>query len=129
MKLQRTRQEPLADVYARAPIGFHDDIPVFSRADEYIDNYDKIANDHLAFLNGDSAISFPPEYFVRQMESSTSALVRKYSEPGMKILDVGVSRGYLLSYFDDLDRYGLDISLGYLEIARSKGIEVCYSRI
>jgi SAM-dependent methyltransferase len=129
MKLKRTENEPRSGVYARTPIRFHGDIPVFSESDEYIENYEKIASDHLSFLKGDSAISFPPEYFVRQTESSTAALVRKYSEPGMKILDVGVSRGCLLSYFDDLDRYGLDISLGYLEIARARGIEVCYSRI
>ena len=126
---QHEHETRLFEIYARAPIRFNGDIPVFSEVDEYIDNYERIARDHLAFLNGDSRFSFPPEYFARQTEASTVSLLRKYAKPGMKILDVGVSRGYLLSYFDDLDRYGLDISFGYLEIARSRGIEVCYARV
>jgi len=42
---------------------------------------------------------------------------------------VGVGLGRLLARFPAMQRYGMDISLGYLEIARSKGIEVCYALV
>jgi SAM-dependent methyltransferase len=32
-----------------------------------------------------------------------------------------------MSQFPDLERYGMDISFGYLEVAQSKGINVCYA--
>ncbi|MBN1886753.1 MAG: class I SAM-dependent methyltransferase [Thermoflexales bacterium] len=64
-----------------------------------------------------------------QSENSTVALIQKYSRPGDKILDVGVGLGRLLSHCPNLQKYGMDISLGYLEVAQSKGIEVCYALI
>jgi ubiquinone/menaquinone biosynthesis C-methylase UbiE len=63
------------------------------------------------------------------MENSTIRLIEKYSWPGDIILDVGVGLGCLLSHLSSLRRYGMDISFGYLEVAQSKGVEVCYALV
>jgi SAM-dependent methyltransferase len=72
---------------------------------------------------------FIPEKLWVQIENSTVALIQKYAKPGKKILDTGVGLGRLLSQVPDLHRYGMDISFSYLDIAKSKGIEVCYALI
>lgn len=64
-----------------------------------------------------------------ELENSTAALLNKYIQPGEKILDVGVGLGRLLSRFEHLQRYGMDISWSYLEHTKKTGIEVCFSRI
>lgn len=116
-------------IYARKPIGLHGSIPIFSESNEYTDNYERISDDHLSSLHGDETNPFIPEDVWVQMENATIALVRKYSSPGNMILDVGVGLGRLLSHFPELQRYGIDISFGYLRSAQKKGIEVCYSLV
>lgn len=65
----------------------------------------------------------------QEIEESTAALIRKYAVPGNRILDVGVGLGRLLSRFPELERFGMDISRGYLRVAQGKGIQVCCSKI
>jgi ubiquinone/menaquinone biosynthesis C-methylase UbiE len=117
------------EVYARKPLGFQGSIPIFSRANEYTDNYERISADHLVSFYREGKNPFIPEEVWVQMENSTIELVKKYSSPGDRILDVGVGLGRLLSHFPQLQRYGIDISLGYLRSAQEKGIEVCYSLV
>lgn len=114
-------------VFIRKPISYKGTIPVFSCPNEYMDNYEKISKDHLESLQRNGTNPFIPEEIWVQLEKSTAALIKKYSRPGDSILDVGVGLGRLLSHFPDLNRYGMDISFGYLEVARGKGIEVCYA--
>src|SRR5262245_52174866 len=83
----------LSDVYARQPLRFHDKIPIFSKADRYIENYERIAHDHLTALQGLIPNTFNPDYFVHQMEYTTAMLLRKYVRPDSVVLDVGVGRG------------------------------------
>ena len=116
-------------IYARKPIHFHGTIPIFSEPTEYTENYEKISQDHLASFHKDGTNPFIPEDLWVECENSTRRLIQKYSEPGNRVLDVGVGLGRLLSPLPQLKRYGMDISFGYLEIAESKGIEVCYGLI
>ena len=116
-------------VYARKPIRFHVTIPVFSVPTEYIENYEKISKDHLDSFYKDGTNPFIPEDLWIECENSTIELIRKYGKPGGRILDVGCGLGRLLSPFSQLERYGMDISFGYLEIAQSKGIDVCCALI
>jgi 2-polyprenyl-3-methyl-5-hydroxy-6-metoxy-1,4-benzoquinol methylase len=115
--------------YVRPPLGWHDSIPVFSERTEYVDNYEQISADHLAAYRKDGSNPFMSSELWEEMEASTAALLQKYSAAGDVVLDVGVGMGRLLARFPSLRRYGMDVSTGYLEIARSKGIQVCYSLI
>jgi ubiquinone/menaquinone biosynthesis C-methylase UbiE len=117
------------EIYIREPVSFHGSIPVFSVTNEYTENYEQISDDHLKSLWQNGINPWIPEDLWVQMENSTVELVKKYSEPGDMILDVGVGLGRLLSHFPHLQRYGMDISVGYLEQAQAKGIEVSYAMV
>ena len=117
-------------VYARTPLEMRRTIPVFSVPNEYTENYARIAADHLqAIRDRHIANPFIPEELWVQLEDSTAKLIEKYSKSGDMILDVGVGLGRLLSRFANLQRYGMDISFDYLEVAQAKGIEVCYAMV
>lgn len=119
--------------YKLHPRDFIDDIPVFSENDHYIENYDRISRDHLDYYEKTGHNPFMNEDHWREIEASTEVLVRRYinksSDKIDRILDVGVGMGRLLENFPSLERFGMDISRGYLRHAKSKGIEVCLSRI
>lgn len=117
------------EIYIREPISLHDSIPIFSVTNEYTDNYEQISNDHLKSLCQNGINPWIPEDLWVKMEHSTVELVKKYSKPGDLILDVGVGLGRLLSHFPHLQRYGMDISFGYLEEAQAKGIKVSYAMV
>jgi len=121
------KHDSLSDVYSRKPLRWHRGIPVFSEENEYTKNYERIAEDHLAWHRKDGTNPFIPADLWAVMERSTVGLVRKYTSPGHRILDVGVGLGGLLAHFPDRRRFGMDISFGYLENAQGKGIEVCFS--
>jgi 2-polyprenyl-3-methyl-5-hydroxy-6-metoxy-1,4-benzoquinol methylase len=115
--------------FAVAPLHVVDGIPVFSRPDRYSANYERIAADHLRSLAEHGTNPWIPETLWKELETTTVRLIEKYVRPSDAILDVGVGLGRLLSYFPTMRRHGMDISLGYLAIARQQGIDVCYSRI
>jgi SAM-dependent methyltransferase len=119
----------IATVYAREPLSFRDSIPVFSLPDDYIENYEKISADHVSAMTEENENPWIEEELWTAMEASTIELVKKYSQPGDTILDVGVGLGRLLSQLPLLQRYGMDISFSYLKRAKAKNLEVCYSRI
>jgi SAM-dependent methyltransferase len=118
-----------ATVYAREPIEIRDGVPAFSLPDDFVRNYERISADHLASLESKGTNPWIPERLWVEMEETTVALVRKYAKSGAAILDVGVGLARILSRFPGLRRFGMDISWGYLKVARTKGVEVCYSRI
>ena len=115
--------------YALDPISIEDGIPVFSRPDDYQENYARIANDHLAYLASNGENPFIPERLWNEIEESTVRLLRKYTKDGDRILDAGVGLGRLLSHVPSLQRYGVDISADYLQRARNKGIDVALAKI
>lgn len=115
--------------YRLSPLTRLDGIPVFSESDHYVENYQKISSDHLESFLRDGLNPFMDERHWREIERSTELLLQKYSAPGAKVLDVGVGMGRLLERFPALDRYGMDISMGYLKVARAKSIQVCMSKI
>lgn len=115
--------------FDRDPITFRDGIPVFSPTDDYAKNYERIANDHLDAERVTGQNPFIQEDLWLAMEDATADVIAHYSQDGNSILDIGVGTGRLLSRFPNLQRFGNDISFSYLNVAREKGIEVCYSRI
>lgn len=113
-------------VYARPPLSVARDIPVYiADTTPYLDNYAKIAADHLENLRIHGVNPWIDEDFWQEMELSTETLAKKYSKPGDRVLDVGVGLGRLLDRFEGWERYGVDISLDYLTESKKKGIEVC----
>jgi SAM-dependent methyltransferase len=117
------------DQYIKEPIEWFDGIPVFSKSDFYNENYERIANDHLRHFEKTRLNPFMNEDHWLEVEDSTSDIVDKYCAARDRILDVGVGMGRLLDRFPKHDRYGMDISRGYLKHAKVKGIDVCLSRI
>lgn len=112
-------------VYSRKPIRYHGKIPVFSESNEYTQTYEEMSKPRLEYLakHGD----LEPER--RESEYSTVKLIKKYGKPGQSILDVGIGLARQLSHFPEMERYGIDISYGYLEEAEKKGIDVCYALV
>jgi len=106
-----------------------DGIPVFSARDRYVDNYTKIAADHMAAMQQGNENPFIDNDLWVELENSTRILVQKYVADGARILDVGVGLGRVLGPLDSLQRYGIDISFDYLHKARECGFEVAFSRI
>lgn len=102
---------------------------MFSEVDTYIENYDRISKDHLSHLDCTGHNPFIPEDLWQESESNTVELVRKHTESGKRVLDVGCGTGRLLSMLSNFDRYGLDISAGYLLRAVQTGADVCLSKI
>jgi len=122
----------LTDIYKIHPLRFADSIPVFSEVNEYIANYRRIALDHLAEMHKTGANPFIPEDLWVELENSTKELILKHSEGKSRcvILDVGVGLGRLFAPLPtSFEKYGMDISMDYLKIAQSKGIDVCYSLV
>jgi SAM-dependent methyltransferase len=118
------------ECYKNSPLKVEDGIPIFSQNDFYVENYDRISDDHLRHFEATGNNPFMQEEHWKEIEQSTEDLVNKYAAgPRVKILDVGVGMGRLLERFPKLSRFGMDISRGYLEYAKNKGIEVCMSRI
>jgi len=115
--------------YARTAIRVVEGIPVFSEENEYTRNYELIARDHLDSILHGKGNPFIPDAIWNELEASTIEFVRKYARPGDRILDAGVGLGRLLDLVPELERYGMDISFNYLQVARSKGIDVCYAQI
>jgi len=120
----------LNDCYKRRPLRIENNIPIFSQSDFYTENYDHISEVHLKHYQSTGHNPFMPEDHWKEIEKSTEKLINKYLDASIiNILDVGVGMGRLLDNFHKLNRYGLDISLRYLDYAKAKGIEVCLSRI
>jgi SAM-dependent methyltransferase len=119
----------MAESWKSAPLETVDGIPVFTKTDRYVANYQHIAKDHLERMRPGAANPWIPDALWEELETSTGTLIRRYARPGDKILDMGVGLGRVLSHFPELERHGIDISLDYLRIARDVGIEVAFSRI
>ena len=126
------------NLYNRKPLEVKKGIPFFTRPDEYTQNYEDISSDHTQSTEDIDSNPWIPIDIWNEMESSTIDIFTKHSnvrnkKQKLKLLDVGVGLGRLLeklcSDHKNIDAYGMDISMSYLQVAKSKGIDVCYSKI
>lgn len=118
-----------ADIYSRKPESVQNGIPVFSGRDAYVENYEKIASDHVSQISETQENPFMEEELWVSLEASTRAYIQRHVSKGSRILDVGVGLGRLLEPLTEYKRYGVDISLDYLAIAKRRGIEVALAKI
>lgn len=117
------------DLYKREPLYVEDGIPVFSGVDFYVENYEKIAQDHLEKISEGHENPFIEEELWVALEENTRAHIKRHVKPGSRVLDIGVGLGRVLEPLTDYERYGIDISLDYLKQARARGIEVAMAKI
>ncbi len=114
--------------FKREPLAHVNGIPVFASSDRYVENYQKIAADHVAAMKPGAANPWIPDALWEEIERSTIDLVREHSRSGQCILDVGVGLGRLLARLDGLERHGVDISFEYLRTARETGVNVAFAK-
>ncbi|MBK9283216.1 MAG: class I SAM-dependent methyltransferase [Sphingobacteriaceae bacterium] len=117
------------NLYKNSPLKFVDEIPVFSETDKYINNYEEISKVHITELSNTGHNPFIPESQWMELELSTVRLIRKYVKENDKTLDIGVGLGRTLSHFQNIKKHGVDISLDYLKISKSKGIDCALAKI
>ena len=119
----------MSDKYKRRPLRTAGGIPVFAETDDYVENYDQISSDHLASVDRGEGNPFMEEALWQDIEANTIDLIQRSVPEGRSILDIGVGTGRLLARFPGLDRYGIDVSLGYLERLDDSGIDVCMGKV
>lgn len=118
------------NLYNKEPLYIENGVAVFSENDNYIENYEKISQDHLTHLAEQGENPFMSEEYWQSLEAVTLNQIVSILQPGDKILDVGVGLGRLLSKVEsNIEKYGVDISKSYLGEAKDKGITVCLSKI
>jgi SAM-dependent methyltransferase len=116
--------------FKKEPLKERDGIKYFSLPDFYTENYEKISADHISHFTKTESNPFIEETLWQESEEATVAEVKKHLKPGFKVLDVGVGLGRLLEKLPvDIEKYGIDISEGYLNIAKDKQITCFYSKI
>jgi len=131
------------DYYKTPPLRELDGIPIFSDQDAYIENYLQISSDHVAAISDESENPWIASETWEEMECSTLKHIissidelsnqrRPHSQ--LKVLDVGVGLGRLLAKIQSnsdtrLALHGIDISMPYLKIAKTKGFNVAMSKI
>lgn len=115
--------------FSREPLRTDRGIPVFCESDSYVDNYAKIASDHVESMRPGADNPFIPDELWKTLDQSTRALIEKHVQAGQSILDVGVGLGRVLAPLQHLTRHGVDISLDYLEHAKRAGINVAFARV
>lgn len=117
------------NLFLRAPLFTHNEIPVFSSPDDYVLNYDQIAADHIESIEENGLNPFMDESHINEINSETVDFINGLSHRAQSVLDVGVGLGEMISQLDIPQKFGVDIALDYLELAKSRGISVAMSKI
>lgn len=115
--------------YRRPPLRVVEGIPVFCEPDGYVRNYERIAADHLSYMAEHNANPFMTDAQVEDADNSTRRLIDQFVSEGAWLLDAGVGTGSLIGRLTKYHRFGVDISLDYLRIAREHRIDVALSKI
>lgn len=116
-------------VYKDEAVKIIDGISCFCEVNDYVENYDKIAQEEIKGLKEEGRNPFMDEEPWKNAEQDTADICNQYIKPGDKILDVGCGTGRMLSYFADVEKYGIDISIDMVKMSRGKGIEACMGNV
>ena len=124
-------EPPVDEIYSRQPRCFERGVPVFidRQNDAYIENYDQISSDHIASIEMGNGNPFIDSKIWTDLERNTLVQGRQYVQPGMTVLDVGVGTGRLLSHFPEARRYGIDVSINYVQRLADSGVKVAVGNL
>ncbi len=90
---------------------------------DYLENYDRIAQDHVRYWRETGGNPFQGESVRLHNEATTLEMIRRHLQPGDVILDAGCGMGDLMLQLPG-DVIGLDISTDYLKVAAERGLTV-----
>lgn len=117
------------DIYVKQPITVVNNVPVFCDHGEYVNNYEKISQDHIDAITVNSSNPFIADEVWEEIEKNTFNSLINTVKAGDRVLDVGVGTGRLLKHLDNVEKYGIDISLNYLQRLIGSDIEVCMGSV
>lgn len=123
------RDEMEQGLYTREPIRIQNGIPVFVDGGEYAENYEKISSDHINAIDGGMENPFIDSMVWKEIENNAINALIENVKDGEKVLDIGVGTGRLLRGVPRAKRYGIDVSLNYLERLSDSGIELCMGSV
>jgi len=104
-------------------------VPIFSERDDYIKNYEVIAEDHLACLSKNDSNPFMTSNQIQASVIAAQSMICRFLNSGESILDAGVGCGQVLKPLKNYQRYGVDIAISYLNKAKENDIEVSMAKL
>lgn len=116
-------------VYKKEALSYIHDVPVFCKTNDYVENYDEIAQILIKSIKEEGRNPWMDEEHWKDSEGDTAEICNLYLNPGDRVLDVGCGTGRMLSYFSGVEKYGIDISIDMAEMSRKKGIEACMGNV
>ena len=118
------------DVYNIEPIQILEGIPVFTDLNtKYIKNYDLIAQKHLDGLEKTGENPYGNKRYTEFSNRHYLGYVNKYTKDNDFVLDAGISLGDIMFNLNTPNKYGVDISIDYLRIAKKYNIELCLAML
>lgn len=116
-------------IYREHAVRIVNEVPCFEEASDYSKNYDEIASTLIEGLKKNNENPWMQDELWKQSEIDTVNLCNSFVKPAMNILDVGCGTGRLLGYFNDVNKYGIDISVDMARMCRDNGIEACMGNV
>ena len=114
--------------YRYNPLNYNDLIPIFCRTSEYIQNYDLIAHTHVEAIHNGVANPWCSTDCSAFQDDTFINVINRFVNSTSHVHDAGVALGETFQKLNVI-KYGVDISIDYLRIAKERNINVCLSML